>query len=124
MINRRGTSRFGRISLGLLAGAAIAYLDNGAFRGEVSPILVLATLLLVAALAAGVWGRRAVIAAVACWACLPLTHIVKHALGLPDTLQPNTYLSIAYLAAFSLLITAAGVGVGLIIHRSIRGSLR
>jgi hypothetical protein len=41
-----------------------------------------------------------------------LAHVIKHVLGLPDTLHPNTYASILYLAAFTLVVATAGGGCG------------
>jgi len=37
-----------------------------------------------------------------------IAHLVKHILGLPDTLHPNTYTSIMMLATFTLVILAIG----------------
>ena len=48
--------------------------------------------------------------------------MTKHALGLPDTLHPNTYLSILYLAAFTLVVAIIGTGCGLLVHRFATGS--
>jgi hypothetical protein len=56
------------------------------------------------------------------WACVPLAHVVKHVLGLPDTLQPNTYKSILMLAAFTFVVAALGTGGGLLIRRLTTGS--
>ena len=68
------------------------YVDNGAFQGEVSPIVIVA--LLVAATASrALWGRSGSMAAAVTWACVPLAHVVEHVLELPDTLHPNTYTS-------------------------------
>lgn len=101
-----------RLGLGLAAGAAIACIDEGA--SEVTTIIVL--LLATTAAAGAMWGPRAWITVVAVWACLPLAHLIKHLLGLPDMLQPNTYASILLLAAFTLVVAAIGAGGGLLIH--------
>lgn len=105
------------LGMGLLAGAAIVYLDNWAFEGEVSPIAIVALLLAATALAGAIWGRRGWIAAIVIWVCIPLVHVVKHFLGLPDTLHPNTYTSILYLAAFTLVVATFGAGCGMIVRR-------
>ncbi|MEO8034863.1 MAG: hypothetical protein ABI837_10570 [Acidobacteriota bacterium] len=99
------------------AGAAIAAVDNFAFDGEVSPILVV--LLLVAATAAvgALWGSRAWIAAAAAWVWLPAAHVIKRIFHLPDTLHPNTNASLVMLASFTLAVTALGFGCGVLLHR-------
>jgi len=111
-----------RLGLGLAAGAIIVYIDNFAFEGEVSPIVIVAMLLVVTATAGALWGWQGWITAVTAWACVPLAHVVKHILGLPDTLQPNTYTSIFYLAVFSLVVTIIGAGLGMLVHRLATGN--
>lgn len=105
--------------VGLVAGAAIAYVDNVAFGGEVSPVAIVVMLLATTVATAGLWGRRGTIAAAAAWMCVPLAHLVKHVLGLPDTLYPNTYGSIIRLAIFTFLVAGVGTGAGLLIRRVI-----
>ncbi len=85
--------------VGLAGGAVLVYVDCFAFEGEVSPIIIVALLLAATAMAGAMWGRSGWIAAAVTWVCLPLTHLVKHVLDLPDTLHPNTYTSILFLAA-------------------------
>lgn len=114
MAPMKWSARFG---IGLVAGLVIAYVDNFAFDGEVSPIVVVAMLVAIAATAAGIWGRHGWIAAGGAWILVPLVHLIKHVLGLPDTLHPNTYASILLLAAFTLVVTTLGTGVGMLIHR-------
>ena len=105
------------LALGLAAGLAIVLVDNVWSGGEVSPIAIVA-LLLVATFATGAaWGRGGWIGATAAWACVPLAHVAKHLLGAPDTLQPNTYLSILYLAGFCLFVSVFGFGLGTLAHR-------
>lgn len=110
-----------RVGLGCAAGAAIAYVDNVAFEGEVSPIVIVALLLATSATAGTLWGRGGWLAAGAAWVWVPLSHVVKHLLGLRDTLQPNTYGSIASLAAFSLGVAIAGTGFGMLLRRLAAG---
>ncbi len=105
----------------LVAGAVITYVDNFAFEGEVSPIVIIALLLCSSAVAVGVWGRRGWIAAGIIWACVPSAHVVKHVLGMPDTLHPNTYTSILFLALFTLVVATIGAGCGALVRRLATG---
>ena len=106
-----------RLCVGLAAGIAVAWVDNFAFEGEVSPIVIVVMLLAATATIAAVWGRRGWATAAAAWLCVPLAHLIKHVLGLPDTLHPNTYTSILMLAAFTFVVAAFGTGAGMLIHR-------
>ena len=85
-----------RLGVGLAAGAAIVYVDNWAFEGEVSPIIIVALLLAATATAGALWGGSGWVAAAVTWVCVPLAHVAKRVLELPDTLHPNTYLSILF----------------------------
>ena len=105
-----------RLGFGFAAGALIAFLDNVAFAGEVSPIVVVAALLAATLTVGAVWGRHGWPAAAAVWVCVPSVHFVKHLLGLPDTIQPNTWASIAMLAAFSLVVAAVGTVLGVVVR--------
>jgi hypothetical protein len=105
------------ISFGLLAGATIAAVDNVLFEGEVSPIVIVGLLLGAAASAGVIWGARGLVAAVLTWGWVPASHVLKRALGLPDTLHPNTWASVLVLAVFSLVVTAVGSTCGLIARR-------
>lgn len=113
-----------RLGVGLAAGAAIACVDNLAFKGEVSPIIIVAMLLAATAAAGAVWSGRGWATAAATWACVPLAHLVKHVLGLPDTLHPNTYMSILYLAGFTLVVAIAGTACGVLVGRLATGAAR
>jgi hypothetical protein len=112
------------LGVGLMVGAGIVYLDNYAFEGEVSPTIIVALLLAATAMAGAIWGRSGWIAAAVTWACVPYAHVVKHVLGLPDTLHPNTYRSILYLAAFTLVVATSGTGCGLLVRRLATGPVR
>jgi hypothetical protein len=102
--------------VGFVAGALIAYVDNFAFEGEVSPIVIVAMLLVATGIAGVLWGRQAWVASSAIWACIPLVHLMKHFLRLPDTLQPNTYASIVALAVFTLVVSSVGTGGGVLLR--------
>jgi hypothetical protein len=105
-----------RIAVGIMAGLAIAAVDNFAFQGEISPIVIVILLLATTAMAGAIWGWHGWVTAIAAWACIPLAHVLKRVLGLPDTLQPNTFASILMLAGFSLVVAAIGFGCGVLIH--------
>ena len=106
-----------RLGVGLGAGLAIVYVDNCMFEGEVSPIVIVALLLAATTMAGFLFGRSGCGVAALTWACLPLAHLIKHVLGWPDTLHPNTYVSILYLALFTMAIAAIGTGGGLLVRR-------
>ena len=101
---------------GFVAGAVIAYVDNFAFEGEVSPIVIVAMLLVATGMAGVLWGRQAWVVSAAIWVCIPLVHLMKHVLGLPNTLQPNTYASIVTLAMFTLVVSSVGTGGGVLLR--------
>ncbi len=105
-----------RLLIGLAAGAVIAYVDNVAFEGEVSPVVIVGMLVAVTATAGVIWGGRAWNTAVATWVWIPMVHLAKHALGFPDTLRPNTYASILLLSAFTLAVVTLGWAAGLLIR--------
>jgi len=73
-----------RLGVGLAGGAAIAYVDNFAFEGKVSRIIIVAMLLAATATGGAVWGWRGWVTAAAAWACVPVAHVIKHVLGLPS----------------------------------------
>jgi hypothetical protein len=105
-----------RVVVGLSAGLAIAAIDNIVLGGEVSPIVIVALLIAATAFAGATWRSRAWVTAFCTWVCVPAAHLVKHLLGLPDTLQPNTYASILKLAAFSLVVAAVGTASGALLR--------
>jgi hypothetical protein len=113
-----------QLGVGLVAGAAIAYVDNCTLEGEVSPIIIVALLLAATAIFGALWRRGGWCASAVTWACIPLAHVVKHVLDLPDTLHPNTYTSILYLAVFTLVVATSGTGCGLLVRRLAIGPVR
>ena len=102
--------------VGLVAGVTIAAVDNFAFEGEVSPIVIIAMLFAVSAAAGMKWGWRSWLSVVIAWLCVPLAHLVKYIIGLPDTIHPNTYASILMLAAFTGAIVTIGIGSGALLR--------
>lgn len=78
-----------RAGIAILVGCGIAAVDNFVSGGEVSPIVMVGLLVVSCAVAGVVWGVRATLATVLIWIWLPMAHVIKHMLGLPDTL-PRT----------------------------------
>jgi len=115
-VGLRNTATVLALAFGLAAGCAIAWVDNFAFEGEVSPAVIVVLLFIAAFIATAIWGRRGWLSAAAIWIWVPSAHLVKHVMGMSDTLHPNTYASIAKLAVFSLFITAFGATAGFMIH--------
>ena len=111
-----------RLLIGLIAGAVIVFIDNFAFQGEVSPIVIVILLLASTITVGAIWKWNAWIAAITTWICVPMAHVVKHLLGLPDTLHPNTYTSILMLAIFTFIISAIGFLFGTLINRISKGA--
>jgi hypothetical protein len=105
------------LALALLAGAAIAGVDNLADGGEVSPLGIVVLLFVASAAIGAFCARRRWLYAAALWVWVPGAHLFKHALGLPDTIHPNTLRSILLLAAFTLAVTALGTGAGVLVRR-------
>ena len=92
-------------------------MDNFVSGGEVSQIVIVALLLIATAVVGALAIRRRWIAALAVWIWLPVVHLAKHMLGLPDMLQPNTYSSILLLGIFALAVTVVGTGCGVLVRR-------
>jgi hypothetical protein len=102
-----------RVGIGVIVGAGIAAVDNFAFGGEVSPIVIVGMLLVFAAAVGMIWGGRAAVAAAMAWVWVPMAHVLKHLMRLPDTIHPNNYASLLKLGAFTFVVTAIGLGFGL-----------
>jgi len=103
--------------LGMIAAAV----DNFAAGGEVSPITIIALLSASAGLLGFARPRSAWASAVLVGAWVPAAHVAKHLLGLPDTLHPNSYRSIAMLAAFCLVVCLVAAYLGALARWAARG---
>ena len=108
----------------LAAGLGIAAVDAFGSRGEVSPIVIVAMLLSATAVIGFILPWRGWIAALATWLPVPLAHLLRLFLGLPDTLHPNKYPSAFKLAAFTLIVSAIGMGCGSIVRVMVTGTPR
>jgi hypothetical protein len=111
------------LAVAAVAGFSICALDNFAFGGEVSPIVIVGLMFLATAGLACLAPKRRLLTTAAVCIWLPLAHLVKHLAGLADTLQPNTYKSIAMLAGFTLVVSLAGMGLGAAIRSGMSGRL-
>lgn len=107
------------LGLAVAFGVAIAAVDNFALEGEVSPIVVVGMLFAATAIVGVLSPQRAWLAALAVWVWLPLAHLVKHVLGIRDTLRPNTYASIAALGVFAVIVALIGMACGIVAKRLI-----
>jgi hypothetical protein len=110
-----------RVGIGVIVGAGIAAVDNFAFGGEVSPIVIVGMLVVFGAAVGMIWGGRAAVAAAIAWVWLPMAHVLKHLMRLPDTIHPNNYASLLKLGAFTFVVTAIGLGFGLAFRRLLGG---
>ncbi len=95
-----------------ICGIGIATVDSCASGGEVSPIVVVALLFSLAAALGALAKRGRLVCTITAWIWLPLAHLLKHMSGLPDTIHPNSYRSIFYLAVFSLVVALVGMVLG------------
>ena len=109
------------LGVAVALGVTIAAVDNFALGGEVSPIIIVVMLFGATALVGVLGSQRAWVAALAVWTWVPLAHLAKHVLSMPDTLRPNTYTSILMLGAFSLAVAAVGTGCGVLARKLVAG---
>lgn len=109
-----------RVFTGLIIGAIIAYVDNVLYEGEISPIVIV-ILLLTATIGFGfLWKWKSLIGVTLIWLWLPMTHVVKKVLELPDTLHPNTYKSILMFTAFTFAVSSIGLLLGVSINKILK----
>jgi hypothetical protein len=113
-----------RLLVGLILGTIIVTVDNVAFQGEVSPIVIVILLLVATVTVGWLWGWRAWISVAALWAGVPLAHAFKLLLGLPDTLYPNTSASILLLALFTFAVSTTGFLIGVLFHKVTNGTAK
>jgi len=112
------------IGIGFITGVVISAIDNYAFEGEVSPVVIVALLFLTSATFGAFFSRKGYLAAIPAWVCIPLVHIVKHLLNLPDTIYPNTYASIIKLAIFTFVVALIGFGIGILLNRFFKAAVK
>ena len=95
-----------------MAGLIIAAVDNYAFGGEASPVLIVGMLLAATGAAGYFWGIRGAPAVAMIWFVVPAVHLINLTFGLPDTLHPRTYQSGLKLAAFTAVVSVIGAACG------------
>lgn len=108
----RSASTGQRVTIAAVAGVIIASVDNFAFGGEVSPVLIVGMLLAATGVAGYLWGASGAAAVAIIWVFVPAAHLVNLALGLPDSLHPHTYGSAMKLAAFTAIVAVFGAACG------------
>lgn len=111
--------RAGAVRVGLVAGLAIGAVDLYAAGGHVPPVVIVALHLVACGAIGGLWGWAAWPAAIAVAAPLPAVHAIRHALGWPDTISPNTWDSIVMMALFALAVCGAGLAAGAVLRAAI-----
>jgi hypothetical protein len=109
------------LATAVVLGAIVAAVDNFALGGEVSPITIVVLLSASAAFLGFTLPRLAWATAPLLAAWVPGAHLVKHLLGMPDTLHPNNYRSIATLAAFCLVVCVVTAYLGAVARWAARG---
>ena len=112
------------ISIGLISGMLISAVDNFAFGGEISPIIIVVLLLSTTTTFGAIFGRRGSLISVFVWICIPLAHLIKFSLNIPDTIKPNNYVSILKLAIFTFVVASIGLGLGIFINRFVKDSVK
>lgn len=110
--------------IGLAIGSCIALIDNYAFKGEISPIVIVALLFFSAFSVVAFFGNPGCIAAIGIWFCLPMSHFIKISLGLPDTLHPATFGSAVLLAVFTIIVVSIGSVCGMVFRRLAYGAAK
>jgi hypothetical protein len=102
----------------IVIGLFISALDNCAFGGEISPVIVIMLLFLFCAGMAFIVNTYAYLISIIIWIFLPLVHFINHLLGFTDSIQPNTYQSIFLLALVTFAVSQIGFVVGRIIRKT------
>lgn len=83
------------------------------------PVVIVALQILASGTIGGLAGWPAWPAAIAVASPLPAVHAIRHALGWPDTISPNTWDSIGMMALFALAVAGAGFAAGAVLRVAI-----
>lgn len=119
-----GTGRAGAVRAGLVAGLVISAVDLYAAGGHIPPVVIVALQILASAALGAAWGWAAWPAAIAVAAPLPAVHAIRHGLGWPDTITPNTWDSIVMMALFALAVAGAGFAAGAVLKAAVTDDVR
>ena len=104
----------------VIIGLIISAVDNYAFGGEITPMVIILLLLLATSGMSVIVNTKAYLISIIIWFFLPAVHLIKHLCGLSDSIQPNTIKSILLLALFTFAISQ----IGFLIGRGIRKTLK
>lgn len=104
---------------GLVAGLAISAVELYAAGGHVPPVVIVALQIAASAAIGGLWGWSAWPGAIAVAAPMPAVHAIRHALGWPDTISPNTWDAIVMMALFAVAVAGAGFAAGAVLRAAI-----
>lgn len=108
-----------QIVIGIVVGLTISIIDNYAFKGEVSPTVIVIMLLAASGFSGLLFGWDGWFTVFVMWLFIPGTHLIKYFFNLPDTLHPDTLNSIIKLGIFSFVVSAVGFGTGVMVRRFI-----
>ncbi|MFN7977531.1 MAG: hypothetical protein U0P30_05300 [Vicinamibacterales bacterium] len=111
--------RAGAIRVGLVSGLAISAVDLYAAGGHVPPVMIVVLQIVASGTVGGLWGWAAWPGAIAVAAPLPAVHTIRHALGWPDTISPNTWDSIVMMGLFALAVAGAGFAAGAVLRAAV-----
>lgn len=101
-------------AVGLAAGIVVSAVELYAVGGHLPPVVIVALQIVVAAALGVVWGWTAWPGTLAAALPLPAVHALRHALGWPDTISPNTWDAITMMTLFALAVGGAGLAAGAI----------
>jgi hypothetical protein len=106
------------VTTGFVAGVAVAAIEAWG-GGAVRPVVIVA-LVIAAGLGVGLrWAWGGWPGALALAVPVPGLHMVRHVLGLPDTIQPNTYDAIVMMALFHAALAGAGLAAGAVLRAAV-----
>jgi hypothetical protein len=103
--------------LGVLSGLLVAWLDVRAPWGDDSAKVVLLLWVAVTGPLGYLRPRRPWRWALVVGPWLPLTHLARHVLGMPDMIHPNTYATILLLFPVSVAACSLGAYGGALLRR-------
>lgn len=112
----RPPALWSRLAAGVAGGAVVAAVDHLALTGRLNSVVVVGGLICAGACIGSSWHWRGWPVIVVVWLVVVGVHVIKHAGGLPGTLQPDTWESIRSMAAFTLAVCGAGFCGGVLLR--------